>query len=204
MCGVSTHAYCSYEHFINAFSPVKSRSDGIAAVGVQISLEKIAVALASFQSSSMKDSMRTGRSYGYWSPRRCDVYVAAHPSDLDGTLLERLEVSAFLWRNGISADMMYEFGGAEGENVIDQCSREGILCVRSSYSFDRFDSIMIDRFIVYPRARLYRRDQPAFKVKSVLKSTEYASESICCHVLTCLLTFAQCPVMNLFRSWCNK
>ncbi|KAI0083455.1 hypothetical protein BDY19DRAFT_998561 [Irpex rosettiformis] len=145
-----------YEQYINSFSPVKSRSDGIAAVGIQISLEKIAAALASFQSSSMKDSMKTGRSYGYWSPRRCDVYVAAHPSDLDGTLLERLEVSAFLWRNGISADMMYEFGGAEGENVVDQCTREGIL------------------FIVYPRARLYRRDQPAFKVKSVLKSTEYA------------------------------
>ncbi|KAI0696604.1 hypothetical protein BC835DRAFT_1341525 [Cytidiella melzeri] len=143
-----------YENYISGFSPVKSRSDGICAVGMQISLEKIAAALAAFQSSSLKDSLKTHRSYGHWSPRRCDVYVAAHPFDLDGTLSERLEVTSFLWRNNISADMMYEFGGAEGENIIEQCSREGIL------------------FIVYPRARLHRRDLPAFKVKGILNKTE--------------------------------
>jgi eukaryotic translation initiation factor 2-alpha kinase 4 len=114
---------------VNGFSPVKSRSDDVCAVGIQISLDKIASALASFQSSSLKDSLKHHRSYGYWSPRRCDVYVAAHSSDLEGTLLERLEVTSFLWRNDISADMMYEYGGAEGENIVDQCSREGILYV---------------------------------------------------------------------------
>lgn len=34
------------------------------------------------------------------------------------------------------------------------------------------------RFIVYPRPRNARRDQPAFKVKSVLKSIEYECECI--------------------------
>ncbi|KAI0085358.1 hypothetical protein BDY19DRAFT_996889 [Irpex rosettiformis] len=85
-----------YEQYIDSFSQVKSRLDGTAAVGIQISLGKFVAALASFQSSLIKGSMKTGRSYGYWSPRQCDVYVVALPSDLDSTLLEQLEVSAFL------------------------------------------------------------------------------------------------------------
>ncbi|EKM52933.1 uncharacterized protein PHACADRAFT_259100 [Phanerochaete carnosa HHB-10118-sp] len=142
-----------YDKFVNRFSPVRSRTEGLSAVGVQISLEKITVALASYQSASQK-SLKERKSYGYWSPRRCDVYVVSHQS---GHLADRLEVTSLLWRNSISADMMYEFGlqTVEHENVVEQCSREGIL------------------FIVYPRPRNARRDQPAFKVKSVLKGVEY-------------------------------
>ncbi|THH00815.1 hypothetical protein EW026_g1755 [Hermanssonia centrifuga] len=125
-----------YDHVINKFSPAKTKVEGSCAVAVQISLEKIAVALASFQSAALKTMLKERRSYGYWSPRRCDVYVVSHQE---------------------GADMMYEFGmlTVEHENVIEQCSREGIL------------------FIIYPRPRTARRDQPAFKVKSVLKGTEY-------------------------------
>lgn len=143
-----------YDKFINRFSPVRTRTEGLAAVAVQVSLEKITVALASFQSVSQKTLLKERKSYGYWSPRRCDVYVVSHQS---GHLADRLEVTSLLWKNNISADMMYEFGlqTVEHENVVDQCSREGIL------------------FIVYPRPRNARRDQPAFKVKSVLKGVEY-------------------------------
>lgn len=142
-----------YDHIISRYSPPKPKSDAICAIGVQISLDKITSALATFQSASQKSLLKERRSYGYWSPRRCDVYVV---SQQEGHLAERLEVTALLWQNNISADLMYEFGlqNAEFENVVDQCSREGIL------------------FIVYPRPRTARRDQPAFKVKSVLKGTE--------------------------------
>lgn len=118
-----------YEHLIHNYSPVKSKAEGICAVAMQVSLEKITVALASFQSTALKTVLKERRSYGYWSPRRCDVYVAAHPSDSEATLTERLEVTALLWRNNISADMMYEFGSAEHENIVEQCLREGILSV---------------------------------------------------------------------------
>ena len=36
----------------------------------------------------------------------------------------------------------------------------------------------VSRFIVYPRPRATRRDQAAFKIKSVLKGTEYEGEAI--------------------------
>ncbi|CAL1710511.1 unnamed protein product [Somion occarium] len=143
-----------YDHIISRYSPPKPKSDAICAIAVQINLDKITLALASFQSASQKTLLRERRSYGYWSPRRCDVYVVSHQ---EGYLTDRLEVTALLWQNNISADLMYEFGfqNAEHENVVDQCSREGIL------------------FVVYPRPRTARRDQPAFKVKSVLRGTEY-------------------------------
>ncbi|KAJ6518529.1 kinase-like domain-containing protein [Mycena vulgaris] len=83
-----------------------------------------------------------------------DVYVVSfHP----GYLQDRLEVASFLWQHNISADLMYESSipDAEHESYVDICIREGVL------------------FSVYPRPRTGRRDQLAFKVKSILKGTEY-------------------------------
>jgi len=94
-------------------------------------VEKITVALASFQSSSVKALVKEERSFGYWSPRRCDVYVVSyHP----GYLADRLEVVSYLWQHGISADFMYESGLPDSdieshESHVDVCVREGILCV---------------------------------------------------------------------------
>lgn len=118
--------HASYDHIINRYSPVKTKEEGVCAVAVQIALEKITVALASFQSTSLKTMLKERRSYGYWSPRRCDVYVV---SQQEGSLADRLEVTSLLWKHNISADMMYEFAmlTAEHENVVEQCSREGIL-----------------------------------------------------------------------------
>ena len=111
--------------FINRYIPGKSREEDTCAVAVQISLDKITVALASFQSQSLK-SLKERRLDGFWSPRRCDVYVVSHQ---EGSLSDRLEVTALLWKHKISADMMYEVAmqNLEHQNVVEQCAREGIL-----------------------------------------------------------------------------
>ena len=115
----------SYDTLIVQHSPLKSDA-AICAMGLQIAVEKITIALALFQSSSVKTLVKEERSFGFWSPRRCDVYVVSyHP----GYLQERLEVVAYLWQHNISADIMYESGlpQADHENHIDLCVREGIL-----------------------------------------------------------------------------
>jgi len=141
---------------ISKCSPPKAKAEspGTCAIGMQINLDKIAVVLAAFQSSSVKTLIKEERSFGFWSPRRCDVYVVSyHP----GYLQDRLEVAALLWQHNISADIMYESGlpDTDQENHYELCCREGIL------------------FTVYPRPRTVRREQPAFKVKSILKGIEY-------------------------------
>jgi eukaryotic translation initiation factor 2-alpha kinase 4 len=84
------------------------------------------VALADFQRSSVKTLVKEQRSFGFWSPRRCDVYVVSyHP----GYLQDRLEVVGYLWQHNISADIIYESGvpDTENETHLDICAREGIL-----------------------------------------------------------------------------
>ncbi|KAF8839726.1 Serine/threonine-protein kinase [Paxillus ammoniavirescens] len=143
-----------YDSLIAQYLSTKAKPEPICAFAVQIALEKITVALASFQSASVKALVKEQRSFGFWSPRRCDVYVMSYQP---GYLQDRLEVAALLWHNNISADIMYDatLVEAEHENLTDLCSREGIL------------------FAVYPRPRTARREQVAFKVKSILKGTEY-------------------------------
>ena len=46
-----------------------------------------------------------------------------------------------------------------------------VLCLTFGRNTDALASSC--RFTVYPRPRAGRRDQPAFKVKSILKGTEY-------------------------------
>ena len=74
------------------------------------------------------ESMKDQRSFGFWSLRRCDVYVASFQL---GHLHERLEIAALLWKHGISTDLMYETGVSAGdpESLAEQCHREGISCV---------------------------------------------------------------------------
>ena len=119
-----------YDNLIAKHAPLKP-DFAICAIGIQIAMEKITVALASFQSSSVKALVKEERSFGFWSPRRCDVYIVSyHP----GYLQDRLEIVAYLWQHNISADIMYESGLPEAglsevdhENHIDLCVREGIL-----------------------------------------------------------------------------
>ncbi|KAK2467467.1 hypothetical protein APHAL10511_000322 [Amanita phalloides] len=144
-----------YESLITRYSPLKTKADSVCAVGISIAVDKITSAIASYQNASLKTLVKENRSFGFWSPRRCDVYVVSyHP----GYLQERLEVVTYLWQHNISADLMYESSllDVEQENYADACAREGIL------------------FTVYPRPRTTgRREQAAFKVKSILKGSEY-------------------------------
>lgn len=93
---------------------------------MQIALDKITFVLAAFQNASVKTLLKEQRSFGYWSPRRCDVYVVSYQA---GFLAERLEVASLLWQHNISADVMYETSlpDMENESHIDVCYREGIL-----------------------------------------------------------------------------
>ncbi|KAG1764160.1 kinase-like domain-containing protein [Suillus placidus] len=143
-----------YDNLITQYSNPKPRLDPVCAFAVQIALEKIAMVLAAFQSTSVKALVKEQRSFGFWSPRRCDVYILSYQT---GYLQDRLEVASLLWQNNISADIMYDANLVEFEHEshVDLCSREGIL------------------FAIYPRPRTVRREQAAFKVKSILKGTVY-------------------------------
>ncbi|OSC98901.1 Serine/threonine-protein kinase [Trametes coccinea BRFM310] len=141
-----------YDELIRLYSPPKPKGDTSAAVAVQIHLDRITAALAAYQSASLRTLLKEQKSFGYWSPRRCDVYVVSYQP---GYLTERLEIAAMLWKHNISADVMYEAslrGMVESENYVEQCSREGIL------------------FIVHAKPRI--GSAPVYKVKSVLKGTE--------------------------------
>lgn len=129
----------------------------LCAMGLQVALERILAQLAVFQSSYVKNLIKEERSFGYWSPRRCDVYVVSYHK---GYLQERMEVVANLWAHGITADLMYEstIGDVEYERVESVCEREGIL------------------FTVCPRPRMSKGSQAAFKVKSILSGQEHDGE----------------------------
>jgi len=116
-----------YGNLIQQLAPPKAfKPPRMFAYGLQIAVEKILAGLASFQSSSVKSLVKEARSFGFWSPRRCDVYVVSYQP---GYLQERLEVVSWLWRNNISADLMYESGVQEidQEGYVEMCAREGIL-----------------------------------------------------------------------------
>jgi translation initiation factor 2-alpha kinase 4 len=95
-------------------------------MGIQIAVERITAAVADHQRTAVSTLIKDERSFGFWSPRRCDVYVVSYHA---GFLQDRLEVVAHLWQNNISADLMYESGlpDVEPESYVDVCSREGIL-----------------------------------------------------------------------------
>jgi hypothetical protein len=123
-----------YDHLIRRFQPLQQKHESVCAFGIQIAVEKITAALASYQGASLKTLVKEERSFGFWSPRRCDVYVVSyHP----GYLQERLEVAAYLWQHNISTDLMYETGLPDSEygDYLDICAREGILCVNFAYFF---------------------------------------------------------------------
>ncbi|KAG8734066.1 hypothetical protein FRC11_012669 [Ceratobasidium sp. 423] len=93
-----------YDPLITKFT-VPNRRTPIRAVAVQISMDRIASALADYLSSSVKSMVKEERSFGYWSPSRCDVYIASFQP---GLLHERVELLRDLWSHRIRSDMMYE------------------------------------------------------------------------------------------------
>ncbi|GJJ13244.1 hypothetical protein Clacol_007495 [Clathrus columnatus] len=140
-----------YDHMIKSFVDPSIPPDPIHAFGLQIDIDRIATHLAAHQSVAINNLIKEKRSFGAFSPRRCDVYIYTLKSFQTGHLVERLEVASLLWRNNISADIMYENALYSEEDHVKRCADEGIL------------------FIVYTKTR---PDQPPFKVKSVLRETE--------------------------------
>ncbi|KAF8580136.1 Serine/threonine-protein kinase [Ramaria rubella] len=140
-----------YDHLMKKFADPTVKAEAVRAFGLQIDVERIAMHLAAHQSISVGNLIREKRSFGAFSPRRCDVYIYSFQG---GYLAERLEVAALLWKNNISADLMYDVALNSEEDHMKICADEGIL------------------FTVYPKPTTARPDQPAFKVKSVLRETE--------------------------------
>jgi translation initiation factor 2-alpha kinase 4 len=96
---------------------------------LQIAVEKITIALAAYQREAVKTLVKEQRSFGFWSPRRCDVYILSYQP---GYLQDRIEIAAYLWQHNISADIMYEsaLSNADHDNhedLVELCEREGIL-----------------------------------------------------------------------------
>jgi len=65
-----------YDRLISKFSSPKQKTEPFRAFTLQIALERIMTNLVEYQKLSMSH-LKVQRSYGYWSLRRCDVYVAA-------------------------------------------------------------------------------------------------------------------------------
>ncbi|EUC62024.1 PEK/GCN2 kinase [Rhizoctonia solani AG-3 Rhs1AP] len=139
-----------YDPLITKFT-VPNRRTPIRAVAVQISMDKIASALADYLSSSVKSMVKEERSFGYWSPSRCDVYIGSFQL---GLLHERVELLRDLWSHRIRTDIMYEEATQQsGEEHVRMCKREGTL------------------FLVYVRIKA-RRDSNTVLVKNVLTGVE--------------------------------
>ena len=54
----------------------------------------------------MNRDVETERSFGFWTPSRCDVYVVASGLDLAG----RMAITGELWRAGVRCDLQYDDG----------------------------------------------------------------------------------------------
>ncbi|KAH8114389.1 kinase-like domain-containing protein [Phellopilus nigrolimitatus] len=149
-----------YDHLISELSPPSTTRDyhlfakkePFVAVGLQIALERITSAIASFQCDFITN-LNNQRTYDFWSARRCDVYIVSFQP---GQLSVRLEVAAMLWRHGISADLMYETGVSDTnmEGLANLCYNEGIL------------------FTLYPKLKSGQQEATDFRIKSVLRGTE--------------------------------
>lgn len=142
-----------YDHLITRYAQPSTKRTPVKAIGVQIALERIRLALASHQRQSVDTLIKDERTFGLWSPRRCDVYIVGFRP---GQLEARMELAAHLWQHGISADLMYESAidsGHEGHVTVGL--RQGIL------------------FLIWLRPKSLRHDQTVYKVKSVLKGTEH-------------------------------
>lgn len=104
-------------------NPMQRRpiSDGIAIIS------RLAFIIGKYESRISEKLIakepESERSYGLWSPSRCDVYVASFGPD---QLSLRLEVIGDLWRAGVAADLQYDDDRTMDEIVAD-CISQNIL-----------------------------------------------------------------------------
>ncbi|KAK4689653.1 eukaryotic translation initiation factor 2-alpha kinase 4, partial [Tremellales sp. Uapishka_1] len=135
------------DHFRDPARSLQSRK--VYGVGLSIAVDQLARMVRRHESSlssrlMMKDN-EDERSFGYWSPARCDVYVAS-VAQVD--LSTRLSVVGELWRAGIRADLQYD-DERNVDDVLLECLEQNTL------------------FLVIPRA-----NRPIFKIRNILKRSE--------------------------------
>ena len=101
---------CLLEHFK---APVAFGSSApnrrVYGVGISVTTDLLARTVKKYESALSKRLMSkevdSERSFGFWTPARCDVYVVASGSvDLAG----RLAITSELWRAGIRCDLQYD------------------------------------------------------------------------------------------------
>ncbi|KAJ1025843.1 hypothetical protein NDA16_002469 [Ustilago loliicola] len=112
------------KHFAN---PSTASSAPLHGVGVQMAVGKLTLGLSKYQEVQVPKLLsRTEeeRSFGLYTPRRCDVYVASTP----GLLETRMEICRELWAHNIAADLQYEHATYDTpESAAATCRAEGIL-----------------------------------------------------------------------------
>ncbi|WVQ86282.1 hypothetical protein IAT38_008450 [Cryptococcus sp. DSM 104549] len=140
-----------YDSLLDHFKQpaMHSQSRRVFGVAMSVAVDQLARVVSKYESSLSRRLMEKAnedeRSFGYWSPARCDVYVAA-VAQVD--LSTRLSVIGELWRAGIRADLQYDDERSLDE-VTQECQDQNIL------------------FLVIPRA-----SRSMVKVKSVLRRSE--------------------------------
>ncbi|WVQ95416.1 hypothetical protein IAU59_002513 [Kwoniella sp. CBS 9459] len=138
-----------------------SHSRRVFGVGMTIAVDQLARTVSKYESSLsqrlMEKANENERSFGYWSPARCDVYVAAFPQ-VD--LSVRLSVIGELWRAGIKADLQYDDDRSLDE-VAQECQDQNIL------------------YLVIPKA-----NKTVVKVRSILRKSEeeVSRHDLCNHL----------------------
>ncbi|ORX40873.1 kinase-like domain-containing protein [Kockovaella imperatae] len=138
---------CLLEHFKEPAQQMQSRK--VYGVGMSIAVDQLARMVRVYESSLserlMNKEKENERSFGFWSPSRCDVYLAA-VTQVD--LATRLSIIGELWRAGVRADLQYDDDRSLDE-VATECYEQSTL------------------YLVIPRA-----NRPTLKVRSILKRTE--------------------------------
>nr|ODN99778.1 PEK/GCN2 protein kinase [Cryptococcus depauperatus CBS 7855] len=135
------------EHFRQPVT--QSQSQRVFGVGMSIAVDHLARVVSRYESSLSRRLMEKPnedeRSFGHWSPARCDVYVAAFPQ-VDISV--RLQIIGELWRAGIRADFQYD-DDRNVEEVTQECQDQNIL------------------YLVIPKA-----NRSSVKVRSILRRSE--------------------------------
>ncbi|KAJ9116453.1 hypothetical protein QFC22_004895 [Naganishia vaughanmartiniae] len=148
-----------YDYLLKHFSmPTQRHARGeIHGVGLSLAIDNLSMRIMRIESTIVQKLLRDpkipDKSFGLWSPSRCDIYVATfdrerRDRDLVRAQLDlRLELVGELWRAGLNADLQYD--DDRGLDLVTKdCSDQNVL------------------FIVIPRL-----NRPTVKVKPVLKGT---------------------------------
>ncbi|KAF9430611.1 hypothetical protein BGZ76_000773 [Entomortierella beljakovae] len=99
------------------------------------------------------------KSFGFWAPKKCDVFVASFGKVL---LQERLELVKELWGHGIKADYMLDDGtDLTPETLVTKCKHDSINWI-----------VILKHKNQDSQQRINRDPMGMVKVKNVLRKTE--------------------------------